>query len=567
MSPGTIEEELSRQILAALKAAAPELGLEGLPDEIEITRPRVREHGDYATGVAMGLAGQARRSPREVAEAIVRHLPPSPLVERVEVAGPGFVNVHLSSRRLLDVLEEALRLGPSYCHVPDGGGERVLVEYVSANPTGPLHVGTGRNAAVGDSLARLLEAAGYRVDREYYVNDAGMQAELFAASIEARYLERFGRPGQVPEGGYHGAYVADLAAAIADEAGERLLELPERERREWLRSEGIRRMLDGVRATLERFGARIDTWFSESTLHARGEIEGAIEALRERGDVYESEGATWFRASAYGDVKDRVLVRASGEPTYFAADCAYVLDKFRRGYERLVYVWGADHHGTVKRLEGAVSAYGFDPGRVEFLLTQLVALYRGGEPVRMSKRTGEIATLNELIDEVGPDAARYTLLSRSVDTPLDFDIDLVTRQSMDNPVYYVQYAHARIASVLAFAAERGIRDHGFEDEAASALAHEAELDLLRRIGEVREQVRLAAARRAPNRLTRTAHELAAAFHRFYTECRVVTEDATLTRARLMLAGAAGHAIAGVLAILGVSAPTSMERLHEGEETS
>ncbi|HEX2029967.1 MAG TPA: arginine--tRNA ligase [Actinomycetota bacterium] len=557
-----IERELAALIRAAVEAAAPDLGLEAAPAEIEVTRPRQRAHGDYATNVALTLAPATGRDPRAVADAVVRHLPPSDLVAKVEVAGPGFINLHLAHAWLYGVLEEVERQGAAFGRSDAGAGERVQVEFVSTNPTGPLHVGHGRNAAVGDALARILGAAGYRVEREYYVNDAGRQADLFAASVEARYLEQLGRPAAIPEGGYGGAYVTSLAEAIAAEVGDSLLGVPAAERRARLGDEAIRRMLEEIRVTLERFGIRFDVWFHESSLHRQGRIEEAVTLLRERDLAYESDGAVWFRAERYGDEKDRVLIRATGEPTYFAADCAYLLDKFSRGFDRLIYVWGADHHGTVKRMLGAVQAFGHDPERVEFVLTQLVALYRGGEPVRMSKRSGELVTLDELLDEVGPDAARYTLLTRSTDTPVEFDIDLVKRQSLDNPVYYVEYAHARIASVLEYARGQGIDLQPLDRVRAEELVQEAELDLLRKIAELPEQVRMAAALRAPYRLTRYAEELAAEFHRFYTECRVVSDDAALTQARLHLSAAAKQAIANVLALLGVSAPESMERLDD-----
>jgi arginyl-tRNA synthetase len=558
-----IERQLATLVRSAVEDAREELGLQGPVPEIEITRPRQKEHGDYATNVALILGAASGRAPREVAETLSRHVPPNDLVAKSEVAGPGFINFFVAHGWLYRVLAEVDRLGPAYGRVEAEEPEHVQVEFVSVNPTGPLHVGHGRNAAVGDSLARVLEAAGHRVHREYYVNDAGTQADLFGGSVEARYLQRFGRESQVPEGGYHGGYISEVAEEIAGDLGDALLDVPAEERRRRLAQEGMRRALDGIRATLERFGVRFDDWFHESTLHAEGRIDDSIATLRELGLAYEKDGAVWFRAEQFGDEKDRVLVRATGDPTYFAADCAYLRDKFGRGFDRLIYVWGADHHGAVKRLQGAAEAYGFDVGRIEFILTQLVALFRAGEPARMSKRRGDIVTMDELLDEVGTDAARYTLLTRSNDTPLDFDIELVKRQSLDNPVYYVQYAHARIASVIRFAQEQGAALMPFTAVSPEELVHETELDLLRKLAELPEQVRLAATMRAPYRLTRYAEELAADFHRFYTECRVVTDDAALTQARLHLSAATRRVLANVLGLLGVSAPDSMERL-EGE---
>jgi arginyl-tRNA synthetase len=557
-----IERELAGLIRTAIEDARDELGTDGSLPDIEVTKPRQKEHGDYATNVALALGAAGRRNPREVAEILRRHFPPSELVASVEVAGPGFLNFTVAQGWLYRVIGEIERRGEAYGRSEADRSEHVQVEFVSTNPTGPLHVGHGRGAAVGDSLAGVLEAAGHRISREYYVNDAGTQAELFGASVEAWYLRRFGRPGQVPEDGYHGEYVAELAAEIADELGESLLELPADERRRRLAEEGMRRELDGIQATLDRFGVRFDQWVHESTFHAEGQIEAAIDRLRELGHAYDKDGAVWFRAERFGDEKDRVLIRSTGEPTYFAADCAYLLHKFERRFDRLVYVWGADHHGTVKRVQGAAEAYGFDPDRLEFILTQLVALYRGGEQARMSKRAGELVTLDELLDEVGPDAARYTLLSRSSDTPLDFDIELAKRQSLDNPVYYVQYAHARIANLIAYAEQQGTSMVPFDQIAPEELTHPTELDLLRRLADAPERIRVAAELRAPYRLTRYAEELAADFHRFYTECRVVTEDRALTQARLHLSAATRQVLANVLGLLGVSAPESMERLEE-----
>jgi arginyl-tRNA synthetase len=557
-----IESELIRLVRGAVDASAPSLGLDLPAPEVEVTRPRQKEHGDYATNVALALAAAAGRNPREVAELLVRNLPDNDLVAKVEVAGPGFINFFVAHGWLYRVLEEIERLGPAYGRLEAPEPEHVQVEFVSANPTGPLHVGQGRNAAMGDALARVLEAAGHRVQREYYVNDAGTQAALFGASVEARYLQHLGQPAEIPEDGYHGEYVRELAEQIAADLGDSLAAAPGPERRARLAEEGMRRMLDGIRATLERFAVRIDAWMFESTLHAEGRIREAVQALMERDLAYEKDGAVWFRSERFGDDKDRVLIRANGEPTYFAADCAYLRHKFDRGFDRLIYVWGADHHGTVQRLRGAAEAFGYDIDRMEALLIQLVSLYRAGEPARMSKRTGDLVTLDELLDEVGTDAARYTLLSRSGDTALDFDIDLVKRQSLDNPVYYVQYAHARIASVIRFAAEQGSAMVPFDQIAPEELVHETELDLLRKLADLSEQIRLAANLRAPYRLTRFAEELAADFHRFYTECRVVTDDAALTQARLHLSAATMRVIGNVLDLLGVSAPESMERLGQ-----
>jgi arginyl-tRNA synthetase len=556
-----IERELIRLIRSAVEAAWPDLG--GDEVAVEVTRPRQKEHGDYATNVALALAAKQGRNPRAVAETLIEHLPPSDLIAGVEVAGPGFINVTVTHRWLYRVLEEIERQGPAYGRVEAEAPQRIQVEFVSANPTGPLHVGHARNGVLGDALAGVLEAAGHRVEREYYSNDAGRQMELFAASVEARYLELLGRPAEVPEEGYQGSYIVELAREIEAEHGAALADLPETERSDRIREEAERRIYLWLRKTLDRFRVRFDTWFSQRSLLDSGQVDRAVAQLRERDHAYDAEGAVWFRSTAFGDDKDRVLIRGNGQPTYFASDCAYLLNKFGRGFDHLVYVWGADHHGDVVRVKGAARALGFDPDTVEILLYQFVSFTRGGKPMQMSKRSGEVVTLDDLLDEVGVDAARYTLLTRSTDSPIEFDIEAVTRQSLENPVYYVQYAYARIASLIRYAEERGTSMRPFSEISPEELVHETELDLLRKQADYPEQIAVAAELRAPYRLTRYAEELAADFHRFYTECRVVTEDASLTQARLHLAAATKQVIGNVLGLLGVSAPESMERLAEG----
>ena len=556
-----IEERLRLLIREAAEKAASELGVDSAPQQVELTRPPQKRFGDFSSNVALAWGSRIKRNPAEVAAAIVRNLAPAEFVSSVEMAGIGFINVHVTHAWLYDVLRDVVAKGVAYGRT-ERTGERVQVEFVSPNPTGPLHVGTARNAALGDAIAALQDAAGWTVERECYLNDAGRQMDLFAASVEARYLEQFGRPGEIPEGGYQGEYLVEVARSIVVEVGDSLLDVPEEERRERLLAEGSRRILDMIRGTLQRFGVRFDTYFSERHLHESGAVADAVERLKQTGYIYEAEGAVWFRATDFGDDKDRVLIRSNGQPTYFAADCAYLVEKFSRGFDHLIYVWGADHHGDVKRVKGAAQALGHDPDRVEIILYQLVALYRGGEPVRMSKRTGEMISLDELIDEVGTDAARYTLLSRSPDSQIDFDIEVVTRQSLDNPVYYVQYAHARIASILRHAAQQGIETAPVETAELELLAHEAELDLLRKISELPEEMRVSANLRAPYRLTRYAEELAALFHRFYTDCRVVTDDPAMTQARLWLCVGAKQTATNVLGLLGVSAPESMERVDE-----
>ncbi|HEX2088605.1 MAG TPA: arginine--tRNA ligase [Actinomycetota bacterium] len=560
-----IQDTLSRAIVEALSDASKELGLdrETLPQP-EITRPRLKEHGDWSTNVALVLAPRTGRPPRQVADALARRLQENPLFVKIEVAGPGFINLFLDNSWLYDVLTEIVQKGHGFGRRAQSRGERIQVEFVSANPTGPLHVGTARNAAIGDSLANGLGAAGYEVEREYYWNDTGTQVELFAASLEARYLEQFGIEAEIPEGGYQGSYLIEVARAIVESVGDRLVHEDPEARRDFLRDEGHRRMLARIEATLAEFGVRFDSWVTEGWLVHEGLVTQAVERLREAGYVYESEGATWFRSTSFRDDKDRVLIRQTGEPTYFAKDCAYLLHKVKRGFDRMVYVWGADHHGDVKRMKGAAEALGIRPDRVQILLYQLVSFYRGGEPVRMSKRTGDVVSLDELLEEVGPDAARYSLLTRSPDSPLDFDIEAVKRQSLDNPVYYVQYAHARISSLLRVAGEQGVAVRPLPDVSLEELTHEAELDLIRRLSEWPEVIEMVAEALAPHRLTKYAEQLAADFHRFYTECRVVTDDLDLTQARLSLCLATKTVVASALDLIGVSAPESMERLDDGE---
>jgi arginyl-tRNA synthetase len=551
-----IEERLADLLRSAVVAAG--LLPDGPPPEIKLEKPRQKEHGDFATSLPLALAKGAGMPPREVAELIVRNLPLSDLVESAEVAGPGFINFRVTDAWLHSALREALERGAGYGRAePDG--RRAQVEFVSANPTGPLHIGHARNAALGDALARLLEFTGWGVEREFYFNDAGGQMDRFGASVEARYLSLVGREAQVPEDGYHGEYVTELATDILERDGPGLADLPPDERLVRLREEGVKRVLDWIRATLDRFGVRFDAFTSESDLVERGEVVEAVERLRSSGFAYEAEGAVWFRSTAFGDDKDRVLIRSDGRHTYFAADCAYLIDKFSRGFDHLVYVWGADHHGDVVRVRGAAQALGYDPSAVEIVIYQWVSFLRGGEPVAMSKRAGDFITLDQLIDEVGADAARFHLLMFSNDSTMNFDIEAVKRQSMDNPVYYVQYGHARIASILRKATERGVALRPANEADLSRLTHDAELDLLRAIADVPEEIRTAAELRAPHRLTHAAQDLAARFHRFYTECPVLSDDTELTKARLSLSTATKQVIANLLGLLGVSAPESMER--------
>ena len=552
-----IEDDLRGWFQSGLEAAAPELGLDGELPEPEVMEPRQKEHGDFATNVALEVASRIAASPRTVAEAIVAALPPAAFVRKVEVAGPGFINVFLTEGWLHDVLRRIAAEGASYGTAPRTE-QRAQVEFVSANPTGPLHVGHARNAVLGDTIARLLDAAGWTVEREYYYNDAGGQMDRFGASVDARYLSHQDRPTEIPEDGYHGAYIDDLGRELAAEEPS-WAELPDEQRLAAVREAAAERVLSWIDATLARFNVRFDSFVSEAALERKGEIAQAIDRLRASGYAYEAERAVWFRSTEFGDDKDRVLVRSDGRHTYFGADCAYVIDKFARGFDHVIYVWGADHHGDVTRVRGAAQALGFDPGAVEIVIYQWVSFVRGGEPVPMSKRAGTFVSLDELIDEVGTDAARFHLLLFGNDHTMHFDIEAVKQRSMENPVYYVQYGHARIASILRTAREAGVALQPIDAVDLSILVEPAEIELLKALAEVPALIAKAATLRAPHRVAHASQDLAARFHRFYTECRVVSDDAARTQARLWVCRASGTVLANLLGILGVSAPERMDR--------
>jgi len=547
--------ELSDAVVAAVRAAVDAGALAvPLPETVTVERPKVKEHGDYATNVAMQLAKPAGRPPREVAELLAAELRKSPGVASVEVAGPGFLNIRLDESALGEIARTVVVAGDTYGTSDTLAKLRINLEFVSANPTGPVHLGHTRWAAVGDSLRRLLEAAGADVTAEHYVNDAGVQMQRFGESV---YAAAHGRPA--PEDGYGGAYVADVARqVVAQEPG--ILEAQEQEATERFREAGYRVMLEEMRQSLERFGVEFDVWFSERTLHETGAVEHALDELRRQGHVYDQDGAIWLRTTEFGDDKDRVLVKSDGEKTYFAADAAYYINKRERGFERCVYMLGADHHGYVGRLKALAACAGDDPDtNIEVLIGQLVNLVRDGEPVRMSKRAGNVVTLDELVDAVGVDAARYSLARSSYDSPLTLDLAEITRQTNDNPVFYVQYAHARIASLLRNADEIGVRKG--DDFRPQLLDHEREADLLGALGEFPRVVAGAAELREPHRVARYLEALAGTYHRFYDACRVLPmgdEEATdLTRARLWLCEATRTVLANGLGLLGVSAPERM----------
>ncbi len=524
---------------------------------VVMERPARKEHGDWSTGISLVLARVAGRQPREIAAAIIEALGHVEHVSHMDIAGPGFINFSLTHAWLTGIARQVVQADERWGQSQGEEPEKIQVEFVSANPTGPMHLGHGRWAAIGDTLARLLDAAGHTVEREFYINDHGRQIRLFGESIAARYLGLFDRPAEVPEGGYQGDYVIDVAKEILVEVGDRYVDAPADERAIFMGIEGKRRMLLHQRSTLERFGVEFDVWFSESSMHDEGAVARLLEVLRSLGHVYEADGATWLRTTDFGDEKDRVLVRSDGHPHYRLSDLAYFLDKLRRGFQRIVYLWGADHHGHVKAMQAGILALGEDPEHCEFLLGQFVHLVRGAETVSMSKRQGEGVTFDQLIDEVGVDAARYHFLRTSMDQTVNFDLDLVVSQSQENPVYYVQYAHARICSIMRRAEAEGIATRAVDDVPFEELQHESELDLLRKIAELPEAVEVAGRLRAPHRMTRYAEELASLFHAFYRDCRVVSDDEGLTQARLWLCHAAQITLRNTLTLLGVSAPASM----------
>ena len=496
-------------------------------------------------------------SPREAAGTIVDHLGEIPYCESVAIAGPGFINVTLAPAWYHEVLRVAAQGGPGHARSDHGAGERVQVEFVSSNPNGPLHIGHGRGGVIGDVLARMLAYVGHPVTREYYYNDAGVQMDRFAASLEARYLQALGQPAEVPEDGYHGEYIAAWAAELVLEVEDAFAALAHDDRRTAIRHWGLQRAMRDIEETLEIARIPFDVWTSETQLHESGAVGRAIDVLRDRGQVYEADGATWFRTTDYGDEKDRVLVKSDGTYTYIAPDVAYHREKFERGFDRVIDIWGADHHGYVPRMKAAVEALGYEPDRLEVVINQLVNLTRGGEPVRMSTRAGEFITFREVLDEVGTDATRYHLAAYSPDTAITFDLETAKAQSMDNPVYYLQYAHARMCALQRFADEQGVVRLPLADVDLTVLVHPAEAEMLRQADRLGEEVLEAARRRAPHRLTGYAYEVATAFHRFYTDCRIVTDDPAVTQARLWLVEASKNVILAVLDLLGLAAPESM----------
>jgi arginyl-tRNA synthetase len=539
----------------ALSQALTNAGLPEPQGGVALEPARSREHGDWATNVALQLAKPMRANPLELAQRIADALVAAdvPHVAKVEVARPGFVNIFLAPSWLHDVLRDVVAAGNAYGTSDALADRHINLEFVSANPTGPLHAGGGRWVAVGDAIANLLAAQGATVHREYYLNDAGTQLDLFAASLYARY-----RGEAPPEDGYQGQYLVDLASELRAERGD---DVSIEDACEW----GYQHIVDALKNDLARIGVHFDTWFSERVLHSRGDVADVIAQLEARGHVFDHEGARWLRTTDFGDARDRVIVRSDGTTTYLCNDLAYHRDKFARGFTHLIDIWGADHHGQVKSLQAGMQALGFDLGEPEILLGQLVKLIKDGREVRISKRTGNIVTLADILDEVEPDVARMTFLLQGIDSQQTFDLDVVTAQSMENPVYYVQYAHARIASIGRRAHEAGVERRPLADVNLGRLDHEREEELLRALALYPDVVEEAASQRAPQKISTWVRDFARSFHGFYRDCRVLTDDADLTQARLWLTEACRVGLANGLALLGVHAPDEMARLDDDDD--
>jgi arginyl-tRNA synthetase len=551
---------LKQELVSCLREAVAEAQRKGLlasttlPDVL-IDHPQKPEHGDFASGLPLKLARAMKMAPMAIAEIVCAHMEPPPAIDSVSIAAPGFINFTLREDWLRTQVQAILVAGESYGDSDLGRGKRVQIEFVSVNPTGPLHVGHGRGAVLGSTLANVLAVSGFSVQKEYYVNDMGSQIENFGHSLYVRCLQRLGREADLPPGGYYGDYMIDLAGEIIQEQGDRLMAMAESEAIAQLAEMGLARMLQRIKEDFTLLNVSFDTWFSEKSLYQGGQYAKAMELLRRAGYVTERENATWFESTALGEDKDNVLVRSDGLPTYFASDIAYHYDKFlERNFDWVIDIWGADHQGHVPRMKAMLRALGRDPEQLTIILHQLVTLRRGQEMVRVSKRSGDIVTLRELIEEVGPDACRFFFLSRSADSQMDFDIELAKRQSADNPVYYVQYAHARIASILRLAEQRGSDCDGGD---AALLSSEPELTLIRRLILLPQIVERVAVTLEPHHLPHYAQDLATVFHSFYKQCRVISEDAALTGARLKLVKATRIALARVLCLMGMAAPDRM----------
>lgn len=555
-------EQLYHQVRAAINEAVVAAAIverEQLP-VFTLEVPKDKQHGDLATNAAMQLTKIAKRNPREIAQAIIQHLDKGQAsIESAEIAGPGFINFRFNRSYLYPVLTAVVEQGANYGRVQAGAGQKVQVEFVSANPTGSLHLGHARGAAVGDSLCNLLDFAGYDVSREYYINDAGNQVANLALSLEARYKQALGLEAEVPADGYAGGDIVDFANELAAAQGDALLALPDAERLAFFRAYGLEKELDKIKRDLGRFRVTFDSWFSETSLYEQGLVQDVLGVLEQRGQVFIEEGATWLNTVAYGDDKNRVLQKSDGSYTYLTPDIAYHRTKYERGFDKLINIWGADHHGYIPRVKAAMAGLGNNPEQLVVLLAQMVRLLKDGEVVKMSKRTGNAVTIEELMDEVGVDAMRYFFAMRSTDSQLDFDMDLAISTTNENPVHYVQYAHARICSVYRLAEEQNVAVPSLADVDFSQLTSEYEFDILRKLGEFPQEIAEAAELYAPHRIVRYVYDLAALFHSYYNQKdnRVITDNVAQTGARLVLVGAIRTVLANALRIIGVSARERM----------
>ncbi|MFO7819757.1 MAG: arginine--tRNA ligase [Halanaerobacter sp.] len=553
----SVVEEVQNDLKEALQEAvlkSDELDLDSVPT-IELEVPREEEHGDYATNIAMVLSGQASMAPRQIAEIITADLDLD-IIDDLEVAGPGFINFHLNNNWLYRVIEKISQAGGEYGQTDLGAGQKVQIEFVSANPTGPLHIGHSRGAVVGDVLGEIMETAGFDVSREYYINDAGNQLEILGKSVAVRYQQLFGADVELPEDAYHGDYIEEIAQEIVSEDDKQHLADAEAGEIDYFREFAYQKMLENIRRDLNDFGIEFDNWFSERSLHSDA-IEEVIAELKEQDLIYEKEDALWFKSTDFGDDKDRVVVKSDGSYTYLAPDIAYHKDKYERGFEQAINVWGADHHGYIARVQAVVEALGYGKDWLEVILVQLVNLLRDGETVAMSKRAGDFVTLRDVVDEVGVDAARYFYVMRDTDSHLDFDLELAKEESKDNPVYYIQYAHARICSI-----EEQLKDEDYQipncDEVdLSELRADSELELIKKLAQYPAEVAQSASSKEPHHIARYAYELATLFHKFYNKCRVLGENEAVSKARITLVEAVQQVLLNVLAILGISAPKSM----------
>ncbi len=552
-----IKELLQKAIYQAAQQAIVDgvFSAEELP-KIILEVPPKKDFGDFATNFAMQAAKAAKTNPRVIAEAIVNRLQETWL-DKTVIAGPGFINFYLKSDWLYTMLADILAQGQQYGNSLSGDGQRVQVEFVSANPTGPLHVGHGRGAAVGSALVNLLKAAGYDVASEFYINDAGNQIDNLAASVNARYEELLGRKVDFPENGYHGQDIVQTAQGIIEQDGDKHLSISMEERLALFKAIALNEKLLALKTDLAAFNVHFDVWFSECTLHHSNALSETCQVLRDNGFIYEKDGALWLKSTAYGDDKDRVVIRDNGIPTYLAADIAYHRNKLERGFNQLINIWGADHHGYICRVKAAIGSLGYRPEQLEVLIVQMVSLYRDGQLVKMSKRTGQSVTLSELIEEVGTDAARFFFMMRSLDSQLDFDLDLAKSKSNENPVYYIQYAYARIASIFRQLEEMGITYGDVDNTKLSLLTSDYEIALIKKMGEYPEEIADAARERAPHRIARYVHDLAGLFHTFYNQCRINGVDEDLQKGRMALVKAVQTTILHALGILGISAPEKM----------